>query len=142
MKNSVKFIVLIALAVSAAWSCSSMIEVPVEPEANEYWQGKTHAEIIRTYGAPDREASDGAGGKIIIYETETTTVTNYNNGPVYDGFYGFYYHMAGPMNMSTRVETEVQYGHFYVGADGICYKVETNLTRQVDKKQYRKENKN
>lgn len=134
MKRIARIFASAVIATMALCSCSNMVQVSLEPDANAYWKGKTHSEIVQTYGAPDREASDGAGGMIIIYEQTETTVNTYSNGPVYDGFYGFYYHMAGPT--STEVSTEINYAHFYIGKDGICYKVCTNLTKEVDKKEF------
>jgi len=132
---------IILVAVAAAICASCGVYVSLEPEANEYWQGKTHAEIVKTYGAPVREMSDGQGGVILVYEdTKTEIHTSVNNNsvavpvidPYYGGIYGFYYDF-GPRTTNTRTETKTDYAHFYIGADKICYKVETNLEKYVEK---------
>jgi len=131
-----KFIISLSLAAMAALalcSCSNTVYVSLEPNANAYWCGKTHAEVVQTYGAPTRETSDGQGGKILIYEETKTTVNTYSTDtPVYGGFYGFYYHMSGPVHTNTEVNTETDYAHFFINDKGVCYKVSTNLKKAVD----------
>ncbi|MCQ2149940.1 MAG: hypothetical protein MJY45_06300 [Bacteroidales bacterium] len=133
MKHFFRLLIAAAVLATSVAACG-VYEVSIEPYANQYWNGKSHAEIVSVYGAPDREVSDGLGGKIIIYEQKQTTVNAYGDGPYYGGFYGFYYHMSSPVN--AQVTTEIEYAHFYIGGDGVCYKVSTNLTKSVDRKEY------
>jgi len=136
MKKVIISFALAALAALAFSSCSNVKYVSVEPFANAYWVGRTHAEIVQTYGAPTRETSDGQSGKILIYEETKTTVNTYSTDtPVYGGFYGFYYHMSGPVHTNTEVNTETDYAHFFVNDKGVCYKVSTNLTRPEEPKE-------
>ena len=131
-----KLFVLLAAAsamLCALSSCS--VYESLEPAANKEWVGKTHAAIIQAYGAPDRETSDGAGGKILVYENYRTEVrATAEPGPWYGGIYGFYYDIVEPVrNINTTSETKVDYAHFYIGTDNLCYKVATNLEREVKK---------
>lgn len=118
---------LISVASFLLASCSVTYE-SLEPYANKMWQGKTHAEIIQTYGAPTREVSDGMGGVILCYEQSRAVVNTTTDTP-YGGLYGFYYHMAANTRTETTIETD--FANFFIGKDKICYKVETNLKREV-----------
>lgn len=132
MKKVIIKLALAAVAVLALCSCSNKVYVSLEPIANQYWNGRTHAEIVQTYGAPNREASDGQDGKILIYEETKTTVNTTTDTPMYGGFYGFYYHMSGPVHTNTEVNTELEYAHFFINSKGVCYKVNTNLKKEVE----------
>jgi len=59
---------LFVVALIAAVSCSETVYAPIENSLNAAWVGKTRADVIRSYGAPDRESSDGENGMILIYE--------------------------------------------------------------------------
>lgn len=67
-----KKVIVMLLAVLALSSCSSAIKyISLEPSYNETWAGRSHADIVNEYGAPDRVESDGLDGSILVYETYT-----------------------------------------------------------------------
>ena len=101
-------------AILTAVSCSTPRYVSSQPDMQGQWIDRSHAEIIREFGAPTRELSDGADGKILVYERfETTSHTS--------EFMGSY---------STTVENNRIYKEFYLGADDYCYDVRTNEQRR------------
>ena len=63
-------IVLLAAIVCGLVSCLSM-------KYNK-WVGKNQTELIRQYGPPDRTASDGGSGKVLVYYDKTTTTARYD----------------------------------------------------------------
>ena len=84
---------------------------PLEPALKENLVGLTYAQIIRVYGAPNREMPDGTGGKILIYENYyANSFTNY---------YGDYY-------SSTTTSQNRTYKEIYVNGSGVCYNVRSN----------------
>lgn len=140
--KKIAHIVMAAVLVALGLSSCGTTYVSVEPEANKTWVGKPHSEIVSTYGAPDREAEDGLGGKILIYEQGRVVETGVANsaptyGPHFGGIYGFYYHMSEPINTSYTSEKtlEVDYAHFFIDPQGICYQVKTNIERPKTKKE-------
>lgn len=147
MKKNI-YITLAAVSVLLGLSSCGTTYVSVEPDANKAWVGKPHSEIVKTYGAPDRETEDGLGGKILIYEEGRVVETGVANsaptyGPHFGGLYGFYYHMNEPVNTSYTSEKtlEVDYAHFFIDPNGVCYQVKTNLTRPKTKEELAKEDK-
>jgi len=126
-----KRLTLLLATVATLFSVSSCFVTyeSLEPYANKAWQGKTHAQIVQTYGAPTREVSDGQGGTILCYEQSRAVVNTTTDNIPYGGIYGFYYHMSANTRTETTIETD--YANFFVGKDKICYKVETNLQREV-----------
>ena len=68
--HNMKRALIVILFVLALSSCSSAIKyISLEPAYNEQWTDRTHADIVATYGAPDRVESDGLDGSILVYET-------------------------------------------------------------------------
>jgi len=139
MKKTLTTVVLGALLAAGLVSCST-VYVSVEPEANAKWQGKSHAEIVQTYGAPNRVDEDGLGGKILVYEETRIVQSSVAQstpayGPYRPGLWGFYHQMSQPINttVSTTAETETDYAHFFINEKGICYLVKTNLEKPKDK---------
>ena len=132
MKTIKRLLLCTCVAAMFLVGCRATHYVSLEPEANKMWVGKPHSAIIEAYGAPNREISDGADGLILIYE-ETHTVTNtYSTpSPMYMGVYGFYYHVMSPADYHTESHLETDYAHFYIGSNGKCYKVATNLEKEV-----------
>lgn len=112
-------------AIVAFSSCATSHLVSQEANMNAAWVGKTHADVIQTYGAPDREVTDGNNGMVLIYEKLTTrshtSTTNYG-GPWYGPWGGPW----GP-DYNTTVYTDKDYVHFYVNPTGNVYQVKTNL---------------
>ena len=64
---------LILAVLLAATSCSTTRYVSSEPSLKAEWVGRSHADIVRNFGAPTREVSDGADGVILVYESFYTT---------------------------------------------------------------------
>lgn len=89
---------------------------------DDYYQalkGLSYNELVQQFGAPDRQTDDGAGGRILIYET----ITYQNNTSTKSDYYGNGY--------TTRSNTtsNTTYLHIYVNQDNVCYNVKTNLTK-------------
>ena len=114
MKRSIFFLMLTLLS---AASCSIPRFVPIESSLQEQWPGRTHAEIIREFGAPDREISDGADGMVLVYERTTTTTRT-------EEFMERY---------TTTIEENRVFKEFYIDAAGICYNVRSNESVREDK---------
>lgn len=57
-----KWLILILLLPVAAFS-----QIGKDDEIMSSWVGKHQAELIRSWGAPDRVTSDGKGGKVLVY---------------------------------------------------------------------------
>lgn len=113
-------------------SCTTTRYVSVEPEFNQQWVGHTFADIINTFGAPDRQTENGNGGVILIYENFSTSSTT--TGDYWGYGYGWYYPFHGP-TYRTTVTTDRQYAHFYIGEDYKCYLVRTNYLK-ADGREY------
>ena len=64
-----KRIILFLAVILSAVSCTTYRYVSATPDLQSAWIGKTHADVVRAYGAPTRECSDGADGYILIYES-------------------------------------------------------------------------
>ena len=106
-------ILLLAVLISAA-SCMSPRYVSREPSMNAEWTGRSHADIVRCFGAPTREVSNGADGLILVYESFYTT---HSSSPFGSGF-------------TTTSKEHRNYKEFSLGADGLCYNVRTNERMQ------------
>lgn len=117
---------LTALSALLLSACATVNLVSVEPEFNDMWVGHEHAELIKAYGAPDREVSDGEGGVILVYERTTVSTSTQSDSP-------FFYHYPFGPTFRTTTRTDRDYVHFYVNASGLCYQVKTNQMRPVDR---------
>lgn len=112
MRNDMKKALIMLIAVVALSSCSAAIKyVSLEPLYNEQWTGRSHADIVAEYGAPDRIESDGLDGSILVYETITTVAE------VKEKYSGVY---------NETVTTDKEFTHFFIGSDNRCYMVKTN----------------
>ena len=102
------------------FSCGSSRQInpalSAEEEYNQAWTGRSHAEIVQAFGAPDRVESDGRDGRILVYETVTTTTRS-----DVDTHFG----MFDP-DVTTTMSTDKRYTHFFLGPDGLCYLVRSN----------------
>lgn len=118
MKNYIKTLLLMAVAAVALTSCATLnnVRTSAEQEYNETWIGKSHAEIVMAYGAPDRIESDGSDGQILVFEKFSKR---------YDTDVDTHFGMFDP-ECTTRVSEEKSYVHFFLRADGTCYLVRTN----------------
>lgn len=74
---------------------------------NSTYRGQTHSQIVREFGAPDREVSDGADGYILVYETVSTSSRVDSMGYV-------------------DHDVNVSYLQFFIDGSGTCYNVRTN----------------
>ena len=71
------------------------------------YRGQTHGQIVKEYGAPDREVSDGEDGYILVYET---------------------YHTSSHVDNLGYIDHSVRksYIQFFMDKNGVCYNVKTN----------------
>jgi len=122
MKITKLFVLLAAMV--ALSSCATSHLVSQEANMNAAWVGKTHADVIKTFGAPDREATDGNNGMVLIYEQIYTRSHTSSYG--YGGPWGPWGGPWGP-DINTTVYTDKDYVHFYINPTGNVYQVKTNL---------------
>ena len=120
MQHAMKRFILIIVAILSV-SCSVSRPsggqyVSGSDYYNQVYRGRTHAEIVMEWGAPDRESSDGAGGVILVYEKFTTTTKT-----DIDDHFGLF-----SPDVTTTTTDHKSYIHFFIGRDGICYNVNTN----------------
>ena len=109
-KTMKRFILLLAAVLLTAVSCTTARFVTAQADLQSRWIGASHADIVRVYGAPTRECSDGAGGFILIYESFKT---------VYDTW------LDGTPNYSRE---QRDFTEFYMDEKGVCYDVRSNDT--------------
>ena len=108
--------------------------VSMEAEYANIYVGRTYNEILLALGAPDRETSDGADGKILIYEETvayTVTKATKENVNTYSGTY-----VPGSRSQTT---TSSSYLHLFINKDRICYNLKTNHTKVVNTKPSKQE---
>lgn len=111
------------------------------------FKGITENQILRTMSAPDREISDGAGGKILIYEdvkfvtNSTNTHSSHTSSSAYGSSTAGYNYNGNPQvnskaygsstttnrNDSKSVsEEQKEYVNFFINSNGVCYDVKAN----------------
>lgn len=105
-----RLIILLAAVLLTAVSCTTTRYVTAQADLQSQWIGASHADIVRVYGAPSRECSDGAGGYILIYESFKT---------VYDTW------LDGTPHYS---QEQREFTEFYMDEKGTCYDVRSNDT--------------
>lgn len=125
MPRFFRFAILLVASVVGACACSTTRYVSAQEDIESVWKGKTYAEIVQVNGAPDREMSDGADGVILVYENVKTFSDTYGYTPGYY-WYGPWSHTN---TYSTEIRNEIDYIHFFVGTDKICYMVKSNLKK-------------
>lgn len=105
------------------------------PAFKEQCVGQTHNQIVTKLGAPQRTASDGQGGTILIYENTTTTSISNTVAKAYDVNYFTRTYTPGAQT-STQVSSQTDYIHYFVNSNHVCYDVKTNIpmTHVVTKK--------
>lgn len=84
--------------------------------------GATHHQLVQTYGAPDRQQSDGNGGTILIYEetqTQSQSIATKENINYFTGTY--------TPGIRTQTNSYTYYNHFFIDDKGFCYQVNTNI---------------
>ena len=121
----IKYIVISFLTVILFNSCAGLKAAMADAEARRWeyqtrWIGRPATDIIMTYGAPEREASDGSDGTILIYE-DLKTVRNSSSQTRTVG-------KIDPEHVKTTSESTVRYYiEFFVDSQKVCYHVRTNL---------------
>lgn len=104
-------------------SCSLVRFQPLEQEYNNTWTGRSYAEIVREFGAPDRVEYDGKDGNILVYE-EFSTVSSTDVDTHFGRFDPDY---------TTTVRTDKEYVQFFLDSDNTCYLVKSNKSRADQK---------
>lgn len=146
--RKIQLFVLLMVIVSFC-SCSVVNEIYTirEPQpkiiGNKYdkFKGKSENEILLSMSsAPDKEISDGKGGKILVYEN-IKYITNSSSTQVSRGGYATVY--GKPLNGSENLavgasktitksdgrsvaEEQKKYVNFFIDEEGLCYEIKTN----------------
>ena len=100
-------------------SCTTTHKVSLRDEFVKQYVGLHHNEIIRILGAPSREAQDGLGGIILVYED---LIIKTKGGTVYTKYYSA---------VDTASAVNKLYTNLCLDANGVCYDVLTNRTMIV-----------
>lgn len=109
-----RYLILLMAVILATVSCTTPRYVSREPSMKTEWVGRSHADIVRSFGAPSREVSDGANGMILVYEE----------------LYSIYDTDHFGSTMTTTKRDRRNFKEFSLGPDGICYDVRTNALMQ------------
>ena len=107
-------------------SCTTTVYLPRQNDYNAQYVGKNERSIILAWGAPSRVASDGADGKILVYE-EVSFTSSSSGGTIVSS------ELTGPIitsNASSSTSATTAYAHFYLNKQGICYNVKTNHVKE------------
>jgi hypothetical protein len=91
-------ILVVLIALFTLMACATG---PSKKEIHESWLGAHKSQLIKSWGPPNRYASDGKGGEILIYEKSRTT------GAIISGTY--------------FETTNVKFSEFYVNENGYIY---------------------
>ena len=100
-------------------SCATTSQVSLQDDISRHFLGLKHNEIVMAMGAPTRETSDGATGKILIYEEVIPRDYSAANANYIVRTY------------SPTVTGTQSYVQFYIDKDNTCYNVITNYTKSV-----------
>lgn len=114
-----RYLILLIAVVLTAVSCTTARYVPSEPRLNAEWVGRSHADIVRNFGAPSREVSDGADGIILVYEEMYSTLET-------EEFMS---------KLTTTSKNHRNFKEFALDADGNCVHVRSN-EEMVDGKKF------
>ena len=120
MKNTL-FCLTVLLCVLS--SCSVTTKVNMADDYYAAYAGKSYSFIVNNWGAPNRVESDGADGKILIYETYThsTSGSSYSYAP-------------NTAEIRSNTSDLRHYAEFYLSSNDSCYKVRTNHMKDGGKK--------
>ena len=114
-----KTLLLVGIVLTALFStsCRTTYNVSLQPDLENLLIGRTYAEIVDAFGAPDRMTPDGRGGQIIVYED----IQLQTNGTI------------NPWTKSVSLATESSKGfiHMYITDMDVCYQVKTNREKKV-----------
>ncbi len=121
MKHFINLSAIITALMCLA-SCGTYQTVSRVSEYTNQYVGQNHNYIVQRWGPPTRQTSDGAGGTILIYENsvQKSNAVADNVNPI-----------AGTYNPAVLTQTFTSYANFFIGDDSICYKVQTNQTKEV-----------
>lgn len=102
-------------------SCSILRSSQSQGPDTSYWYGKSRNAIMMSFGIPDREASDGAGGVVLVYE-DISTVTSKNSKKEKN------FVTDEPVYESSETVSQIRrYAEFFLDGENYCYNVRTNL---------------
>lgn len=102
-------------------SCSILRSSQSQGPDTSYWYGKSRNAIMMSFGVPDREASDGAGGVVLVYE-DISTVTSKNSKKEKN------FVTDEPIYKSSESTYQVRrFVEFFLNEADVCYNVRTNL---------------
>ncbi len=102
-------------------SCSILRSSQSQVPDTSYWYGKSRNAIMMSFGIPDREASDGAGGVVLVYE-DISTVTSKNSKKEKN------FVTDEPVYESSETVSQVRrFAEFFLNMDDSCYNIRTNL---------------
>lgn len=105
-----RYLILLMAVILATVSCTTPRYVSREPSMKTEWVGRSHADIVRSFGAPSREVSDGANGMILVYEDVYTTYDTDQFGST----------------LTTKKRDRRNYKEFSLSPNDVCYDVRTN----------------
>ena len=117
-----KALVFLMVSLGALSSCTATRQVNM---ANDYYSrygGQPYSVIVSCMGAPSRVESDGAGGKILVYEyyTHSTSGSSLSN-------------MSNASEFRSNTTATRHYVEFYLSPDDSCYRVRTNHMKDGEK---------
>lgn len=134
MKRSFLSIATIVVVSCLLTSCSKTYmtyrQVSMLSDYTNMFVGKSHNDIVSALGAPDRQAPDGAGGSILIYEETTTTSTSNSVATAYNVNYFSKTYTPGTQT-NTSVTQNTSYVHLFINKEGVCYNVKTNHQKTI-----------
>ena len=154
--KTIKFLLLMLVGVTmtSCWTVQSVTvtDIPEKYIGNAFDElvGMTKAEVLEDMSIPDRTMDDGLGGEVLIYEKKeqvtktsgyvtTSSTTNVNTKPVTNAWTG-QTSLASTGRTSTTTgqhstsvtEEHKDYVNVFINANGVCYKVDTNIGDMYD----------
>ena len=145
-KNFTKIGLIVIIITCLFSSCTTVyktITVSAEDEYKKLFIGRNHNFVVSRMGAPNRETSDGAGGKILIYEKTTTYSSGSTIATANDiNYYNRTYTPGAETNTVSRQKTD--FIHVFVNKNNICYNVKSNIYEkytEIDKEATKKKDK-
>ncbi len=87
-------------------------------------KGQTENYILRQLGAPKNQISDGAGGKILVYEDVTHVTSSSSSSSTSASL--FYYGAQGSSNTQTTSTEKRVFAQFFIDGNSLCYDIKTS----------------
>lgn len=106
------------LAIILTSSCRTSYSASLRSDYYNTYVGHTHNEIVRAWGAPSRQTTDGNGGTILIYENTTQNTES------------TYTYRGGYYTPSATTTSYTSFAQFYLNSSGVCYDVQTNHQKE------------